>query len=254
MMDKTIKIYTRSINPVLYHRAMFLCDLPYEKKRLLGTTAAGYLMQLLKADAEWVINIDEDAFLFDRDVLEELIDYCISNGYDNCGMPDGGVVHLRKMNPLVTNPYFNIFHVRSIKEKLAKTTSLDISLDDVDVNKLFPDLSWFKEPYNFKSLDAEPYYPLLLWMSQNVKTLYLNATNHPDGESTVLEDHKGRPFLIHTWYSRFYGRDEKHTQRINKAFDECLAKRGLCYKDPLMDRLYEPMMRVKRFFKRFFPF
>ena len=253
-MDKTIQIYTRSMNPKLYHRAMFLCDLPYEKKRLLNTTAGGYLVQLLQADAEWVLNIDEDAFVFDKEALNDLVDYCIDNGYENCGMPDGGVVHLRKMNPLVTNPYFNLFHVKTIREKLSKAESLDIRLEDVDVNQLFSDLSCFREPYNFHCVDAEPYYPLLLWMSQNVKTLYLNATNHPDGESTVLENHKGRPFLIHTWYSRFYGRDKTHTKRINKAFEECLEKRSISYKEPLSDRLYEPMMKAKRFFKRIIPF
>ena len=42
-----IKIYTRSMNDVLYHTAMSLCDLPYEKVRLLGTSADGYLYQMV---------------------------------------------------------------------------------------------------------------------------------------------------------------------------------------------------------------
>lgn len=221
------------MNDVLYHKAMALCDLPYEKVRLLGTSADGYLYQLI-ADtaADWVINIDEDAFVCDFDALKRLIEYCMENGYDNCGMPDGGVVHLRDGNPLVTNPYFNILNTKVLREQL-----------DTARLKEPPDRSRFTQtellvgPHDFETTDVEPYYPFFIWTSNHFKTLYLKATNHPDGESTILYNHLDEPFLIHTWYSRFYNRDRFHTHRIDNAFTESCKKQGLQYRSPLKDTL-----------------
>lgn len=116
--SKRIKIYTRSMNDVLYHKSMALCSLPYEKVRLLNTPADGYLYQVIAdTEADLVVNIDEDAFVSNIGALQRLIDYCIENDYVNCGMPDGGVVHLRDGNPLVTNPYLNILNTKVLREQ-----------------------------------------------------------------------------------------------------------------------------------------
>ncbi|MDR3653785.1 MAG: hypothetical protein P4L34_12560 [Paludibacter sp.] len=70
-----IKIYTRSMNNELYNRAKFLLNLPYPFVRLTKTTADGYLYQLIRdEEADIVINIDEDAFVFDQKRLEILVD------------------------------------------------------------------------------------------------------------------------------------------------------------------------------------
>ena len=230
-----IKIYTRSMNRVLYHKAMSLCPLPYPRVRLQGTSADGYLYQLIDDDeADWVVNIDEDAFVSDPDTLRQLIDYCISNNYDNCGMPDGGVVHLRDGNPLVTNPYFNILHTQTIRQKLKADILVPIEAPN---RQCFDADNLLIGAHNFNNTDEEPYYPLFIWMANHCKTLYLKATNHPDGESTVLCDHLGHPFLIHTWYSRFYNHDRTHTRRIDKAFREACLIQGITYHSPFQDTL-----------------
>ena len=239
-----IKIYTRSMNGVLYRKAMALCRLPYPKVRLLHTTADGYLRQLLAdSSTDWVINIDEDAFVCDMQALEKLIAYCIDNGYDNCGMPDGGVVHLRDGNPLVTNPYFNIMHTATLRRHIDHMQPAEP-----------PDPSRFDKPellvgaYDFHATNVEPYYPLFILMANRCRTLWLTATNHHDGESTVLCNHLGEPFLIHTWYSRFYNRDQFHSRRIDRAFKEACNGQGVAYRSPLLDAVVCSTLRAKSLF------
>jgi hypothetical protein len=208
-------------------------DLPYPKVRLTGTTADGYFYKILEdTEADWVINIDEDAFVFDLDKLKNLIDYVIENDYVNCGMPDGGVVHLRRMNPLVTNPYFNILNMKEIRKKFVEFKSEEYSAHKEEYMKNFP-IDLLKGSYEF--VYYEPYYPFFVWMSQNFKTLYLNAENHLDGESTILCDRNNQPFLIHTWYSRLYNIDKKHTKRINNAVHECEQSCGRTYEPAISE-------------------
>lgn len=230
---KRIKIYTRSMNDVLYHKSMALCSLPYEKVRLRNTSADGYLYQVIAdTEADWVVNIDEDAFVSNIGALQRLLDYCMENDYVNCGMPDGGVVHLRDGNPLVTNPYLNILNTKAIREQF------DISkLNESPNQARFTQTDLLVGAHDFNANDVEPYYPLFIWMSNHFKTLYLKATNHPDGESTVLYNHLCEEVLIHTWYSRFYNRDPFHTHRINNAFKEACGKQGIRYHNPLRDTL-----------------
>ena len=230
---KRIKVYTRSMNDVLYHKSMALCSLPYEKVRLRNTSADGYLYQVIAdTEADWVVNIDEDAFISNIDALQRLIGYCMENDYVNCGMPDGGVVHLRDGNPLVTNPYLNILNTKAIREQF------DISkLNESPNQARFTQTDLLVGAHDFSATNVEPYYPLFIWMSNHFKTLYLKATNHPDGESTVLYNHLGEEVLIHTWYSRFYNRAPFHTRRINNAFKEACGKQGIRYHNPLRDTL-----------------
>jgi hypothetical protein len=234
MKDLKVKIYTRSMNNALYNRSMFFIDLPYEKVRLLNTTADGYLVQMIRdVDADFIINIDEDAFVFDLERLKALLIYVVENGYVNCGMPDGGMVDIRKFNPLVTNPYFNILNVKSIREKFSEKSIADYPLHKDEYMDNYPK-QMLKSEYKF--INNEPYCRFFVWMSQEFKTLYLNAETHPDGESTILYDHNNEPFLIHTWYSRFYNTDRFHTKRINAVVQECGALSGRFYKTSLNEQ------------------
>jgi len=235
MNTPRIKIYTRSMNPALYKRAMFFMDLPYPKVRLTGTTADGYFYKMLEdTEADWVINIDEDAFVFDLDKLKNLINYVIENDYVNCGMPDGGVVHLRRMNPLVTNAYFNILNVKEIRKKFSVEAVQKFPLYEEHYMQNFP-IHLLKG--EFKFVNFESYYPFFIWLSQNFKTLYLNAENHPDGVSTILMDQNNQSFLIHTWYSRMYNNDRLLTKRINKVIHECELNCGRSYTSSFSEKI-----------------
>lgn len=247
MIDsKRIKIYTRSMSDVLYHKSMALCSLPYEKVRLLNTSADGYLYQVIAdTDADWVVNIDEDAFVSNIDALQRLIDYCMENNYVNCGMPDGGVVHLRDGNPLVTNPYFNILNTKALREQF----NIE-KLKETPDKKRFIQTDLLIGTYDFSATNVEPYYPFFIWMSNHFKTLYLKATNHPDGESTMLYNHLGEEILIHTWYSRFYNHERSHTRRIDNAFKEACQKQGINYHSPFYDTLTSTITRTNSLLRK----
>ena len=74
--SERIKIYTRSMNRVLYHKSMALCTLHYRKERLVGTTADGYLMQVIgDTVAKRVIAMDEDALVAEVDALKGVVVY-----------------------------------------------------------------------------------------------------------------------------------------------------------------------------------
>lgn len=212
-----IAIFTRSMNYRLYDSAMHCVrELPYPHHRLTATTADGYLFKLLASDADWAINIDEDAFVTDISALKELLDYCINNQIVNCGMPDGGVVPIRNHNPLVTNPFFNIIHLAAIRRKYSKEELKRFGIHQSEFEKVKPE-KILRCDYAYDYF--EPYCNFFVWTSQNFKTLYLDASTHEDGISTVLFNHKGTPMITHTWYSRFYGIDTKHTQRINQIIN-----------------------------------
>lgn len=241
MKAQNIKIYTRSMNTALYDRSMFFMDLPYPKVRLTNTTADGYLLQMIKdEEADIIINVDEDAFVYDLEKLKTLLGYVIDNGYVNCGMPDGGIVDIRKFNPLVTNPYFNILNVREIRKKFSIEAIQNFPLHMDNYMDAFPK-DILKSEYKF--INNEPYCQILVWMSQQFRTLYLSAEKHPDGESTILYDHKNEPFLIHTWYSRFYNVDKFHTRRINAVVKECSRLSGKKY-IPAINEQISSVMKV----------
>jgi hypothetical protein len=117
-MNGNVVITTRTQNTHLYDIAMDLITLPYTKIPLYNQTANGYFYRLCELDADWVINIDEDAFVWDNEELDGLVHYMQDNEFDFCGMPDGGVVVTRGANPIVMNAFFNVFNLRKIKQHL----------------------------------------------------------------------------------------------------------------------------------------
>ena len=124
----------------------------------------------------------------------------------------------RRHNPLVTNPFFNILNVKKIKEHFnLNDIKNNYSVHNPEFEKFTPNhLLKTRYEYDF----YEPYVPFFIWLATNFKTLYLDAVEHHDGISTEVLDHKGNPFLLHSWYSRFYLKDGFHTERINSLYNE----------------------------------
>lgn len=213
-----IIIFTRSCNKNLFELSGKTINLPFERRRIKYSSADGYFFKILKSNADIAINIDEDAFIKDSESLLELLVFMIKNNYANCGFPDGGVLPIRYHNPLITNPFFNILDVRQLRKKFSFRT--------IKQYKIFDESYKTKSPLNLINHDFsydmyEPYYPFFLWISQNFKVLYLDAIVHPDNYTTILKNHTGKPFLLHSWYSRYYEIDRFHTNRINQLINEC---------------------------------
>ncbi|BDB52695.1 hypothetical protein [Flavobacterium ammonificans] len=216
-----IAIFTRSMNYYLYKLSDNTITLPFKHYRLTYTTAQGYLYDILKYNIDYAINIDEDAFVIDNDALLELLVYCINNKVVNCGVRDGGILPIRNGNPLVTNPFFNIFDVKSIRKQFSLSNISMFLNHEIDYEQLLPNFLHFK--YNLTN-DYEPFYPFFLWLNSNFKVLYLNVDQHDDGFTTIVYNHLNQKIIYHSWYSRVYGIDQFHTERIKNLYKSCVNK------------------------------
>ena len=178
-----IKVFSRSFDLKLYRLSKGLyggitCD---GTRRMTDKSADGYFYAMLRdTECDIAINIDEDAFITDPQAVNDLVELMLREGYANIGCADAGEGLPRWGNPKVTNPFFNVFNLKLIREKFDKS-----------------ELKRYTEEY-------EPYYPFFLWLADHFKTLYLPARLHPDGISTMLYDPQGRLICQHSWFARFY--------------------------------------------------
>ena len=137
----------------------------------------------------------------------DLVEYAVANGIANVGCPDGGGWVPRGGNPLVTNPFFNIFDLRILRKQFSKQAVRQFSYAEhkEEMISTFPkDLLYKERNYNFDRIDYEPYYPFFIWQACNTATLYLHSARHSDGWTTLLFDPQGREICRHTWLARFY--------------------------------------------------
>lgn len=219
----SIKIYTRSANILLYRYSQGLISLPYKRVRLYGTTADGYFYQMLEdKECDIAINIDEDAFVVNQQALLSLLDYVMKNHIVCCGMNDGGVLPIRVGHPSIMNPFFNIINLKAIREKFNRTEIENFSFDEHKEELLSKLPLKLRNYHGEKTDDAhyEPYYSFFFWLALNFKIQYLPVQQHSDGYTTILCNQDNQPILYHTWWSRVYGMDIFHTQRINNVIKE----------------------------------
>lgn len=197
MPQPRIKIYTRSFDLRLYRLSKALYEgwkdaegNPIPCVRLTDQSADGYFFTMLRdTDCDIAINVDEDAFIVDPQAVLDLAVTLRDGGYANIGCSDGDSATTGR-DPVVTNPFFNIFDLELIRSAF-------------DRKKLVSRLE-----------DAEPYYPFFHWMAATFPTLYLPAKRHKDSTTTIALDPQGRTLCLHTWYSRFYSMPSWIVRRI----------------------------------------
>ncbi len=157
-------------------------------------------------ESDWIVHVDEDAFVFDAHRIDPLMAYMEENGYAACAMPDGGVIPHRFHNPVACNPFFMILNRRAILDRTGNNPPFTAQWDPAWENAV-PDIA--RQGNVAFSFDAfEPYYGFFFWLLKNgLRILYLSAqqwSREPEGITTVLNDHLGEGFVLHTWYSRDY--------------------------------------------------
>lgn len=237
-----IKFYCRSFDLRLYRISKRFYDgMGYPCVRLTDQSADGYFYTMLTdTDCDIVINVDEDCFISNPQAVMDLVDYVVENGYANAGCPDGGGQAPRHSNPLVTNPFFNVFDLRLIRTKFSKEAVKSFQYEQ---HKEAMIAAYPKErletEYTFdRPKIIEPYYPFFLWMAANFKTLYLPTSRHSDGWTTILYDMQGCALCAHSWLARFYsvptfiaGRLQKNVgkqkARIDALIHEVASARGI---------------------------
>ncbi|MDB5388448.1 MAG: mshA 4 [Planctomycetaceae bacterium] len=221
-----VAIATRSLYEELYQiSGEFLnfdstnddCPFEFSRYRIVGTSARNYFQQLLSLDADWVVNIDEDAFLIDQSALLELIQFMNAGGYAACGMPDGGVIPIRRHHPIACNAFFNIFDLRRIRRIWSDWKCATQSTCSPEFERLVPP---FAKRCRLAFDDFEPYYGLFFSiLAANEKILYLDANQWDDGISTFLKTPTGKSFLLHAWYAREWGTDSSTFERYRRLID-----------------------------------
>ena len=243
-VDKSrIKFFCRSFDLRLYRLSKSLYEsLGYECVRLTDQSADGYFYTMLAdKDCDIAINVDEDCFITNPDAVFSLVDYVLEEGISNAGCPDGGGWCPRGGNPIVTNPFFNVFNLKLLREQFSKQAvkAFDYSLHKKEMIAAYPsEMLYAERKYDFDRTDYEPYYPFFFWQAYHTKTHYLNSVRHSDGWTTILYNHEGVEMCRHTWLARFYSVPSfivkhwqpdagKQQERIDAIIDEAYGFRAL---------------------------
>lgn len=253
-------IVTRHSIPELYSQcSKILSIIPYPKVIIpsANTIAHEYVHQCLTIfpQYDWVINIDDDAFITDVHSIYELLDEMDEKGYDYCGMSDGLTYTPRDIfNPASMNPFFNIFHTKTIWQKMSPQTMMihyhPSLLSKVNFTILHPEIqnrtqqTILQHPF---PIDSEPFYPQFFALIAQCKPLFLYGRSFEydenknrvgilfpdDSMTTVLYSHKNKPFLLHTWYARSYHKitcpttPPNNKERIDRIAKYALMQHGL---------------------------
>ncbi len=208
-------VVIRGLNRKLIDRSReFVQALRVPIRVIYNTDGLSYFQQLHKLNIDWAINLDEDAFVGRCDYLVELVEYMAAENYQFCGMPENDG-WFRRYHPGIPNAFFNVLHVARIKERGDWARIMRASELVSKHHKLQHIELYYSYFIGIRSLGAR-FLPL------NIVHYRLNGYGHEDpavAPVTMLKDHLQREMLLHTWYSRDYGRCAVSTARIDEAYE-----------------------------------
>ena len=257
--NESIAILTTVANFQLYEKTKKLFpDFPVYvidgRNGMYGLHSIRYMHKKLKGEEiDWLIMADEDVIFKNPKSVFSLIEFMDQNNYSVCGVRDGGVVRHRNHNPYAINTFFSILNFKKVFKFF---NAREISEDQyIKKGEFFDNLGQLNYAFDRTSL-YEPYYCFYFWlrrkgerilflhskMLEEEKEKISNEIFHPDGTS----------LLIHTWYARSYGRNEKHTARINRILKETdfksNSKKPIIFKDPTFSfkmRILKVVKKIK---------
>jgi hypothetical protein len=169
---------------------------------------------------KYVIHLDDDAFIINKDEIIKLVNILDRDGYSVAGIPDGHN-HIRGTNPVSINPFFMVVNREHIinswdgninrrfnREWIEKYRNEYESgfLEDIYIdNQLKHKMSHEFCDLTFSPWKGDIFYPLFWSILENghkIKYLYPNYGG-PKLESTNPSIEKGGiEFLIHMWFTR----------------------------------------------------
>ena len=209
-MKKTI--ITRSLNDKLYTLAKSLWRDDNTFVRLPGfNTSISYLLHVLENYNGFIVNADEDFFVTNEDLVDQVINDMVANDFAYCGVPEKGVIAHRDKSYFQVNPFFNVFNVDLIKTKLAA----------FDQSKVYEYANKVEKDGNVD----EDYAGLFYWLHLNFKHGNFTKITSTDGTSTVININD-KPIGIHSWSGTQYGKDLKQTERIDKCLEWAIINRN----------------------------
>jgi len=221
-------IVTRRSNRYLYDKMLRSLTIDGDRQPIVGFNKASgardYLFHCFRShcdEYDLIINIDEDCLVIDNDALKDLITYFMDCKYDFCGMPDGGRCIHRCHNPLVMNPFFNLF-----SKNFAETMVMN-QREARDQLMPFSDRKSFNSPSIYPGMSVkydnfEPYYGIFITGHMlGMFPMYLDSREWVDNISTILRNQNHQEFLAHSWFAREYDRpDSIHKVRIDAFHKE----------------------------------
>jgi len=177
--------------------------------------------KLKDLDIKWLVMADEDVIFHKPEGIFSLIAYMEQNNYSISGIRDGGVVNHRNKNPYSINTFFSILNFEEVSKLYDKKKIL--SSQYIKENEFNDELDLL--PFNFdRSSLYEPYYCFYFWLRRKgKKILFLNSKMRNVNDDSIsnevfLPDES--LFLVHSWYARAYGNNNKHTKRIDLILDK----------------------------------
>jgi len=200
-------IVTRSRSDELYEMASSFWPADVPRRRLVGYNhykdALSYLQDIQNEPYDYVVNIDEDCFVYDWAGFEGLL--AQMPGHILAGMPDSlDYCSHRNNSEFVFNPFFNVFYPSRIKSVLLASERFhSYAVTGFQV----PGCN-FHEPFNcfFDALKYEP-------------AIKLKTATLKDQITTDLG------FALHTWYSREF--EGEHRERILSVYEQANYLRSL---------------------------
>jgi hypothetical protein len=249
LYNKTIKTFPKNIDLIAIDGS----------KGLFGINSIKFMFRKLSSKKyNWIIMADEDVLFYNPLGVFNIIDKMKKNDITVCGIRDGGVLSWRGKNPYLINPFFCIIDFDKI--------NLIYNEKEIDENQYImenefnDDLSNLPFDYDKNSI-FEEYYCFFLWLRRKGMNFYfldaISNTFENDLETTTVFNINGEPMLYHTWYARTYGKNEWHTNRIDKIINYCNQENiinqkfnVIWYKDYVFN-INKDLVFIKSKFKKF---
>ena len=230
-MNDQIAILTTVANFELYQKTapLFPSEIPRYvidgRNGMHGLESIAYMMKKLRGKGiKWLVMADEDVVLVQAQKLFAIISQMKEEGISVCGIRDGGVILHRRQNPYVINTFFSILDFEQV-EGIWNESEIR-KHQYIGIQEFEDDLSAISGAYDPLSV-YEPYYCFYFWLRRKGKRfLFLKSHMLADAITNAV-DYQGETFLLHTWYARSYGKNQKHTSRIDAVLatvDQANAK------------------------------
>jgi hypothetical protein len=210
-------MHSESIHDLYRMNLRILNHLPYPKHAVQNPPAFHYLIHCIehyRNDYDWVINIDDDAFLTDFKALYDLMDHMEREGYDICGMPDGLTYTPRDVfNPCSMNPFFNVIQMKTFRQKFATVQDMIAPyhpglLKHLDFSVMHPEMWGKRSGAELQGsefpIGYEPYYPFFYALLPKAKMLWLYGRSYTfdgyDVKDVIIPDEPRRTQMW--WYGK----------------------------------------------------
>jgi hypothetical protein len=206
---------TRYNNEELFQMMQSLVPIPVQKIEGFDDWigAVKYLEHILSIpDVDFIVNIDLDCFITDWSVIDELISKIDGTSYTHLGISDAEMKGRENDSEVVMNPFFNVFNMKAVK-------SLEYYGEWGKIYKQGYNIKWSEIEGNYKQPFTEPFNGIFNWLYEYGKAGFLENETHEDGISVVAK-FNGKPFALHSWYSREFNHDTFHRQRIINLYED----------------------------------